>query len=778
MAVLETYTASKSIETGSTGPHADATELNPFNEQSANSLSKGFDMASSEAERYDQKQDAMWAFNQSIQLQANWRKNVASYTDPDAFQADYNANQQEIMAQAPSGRASDMFVEHSAQFGNRMIGRVVYQKIAADRAQAAQELKQSNAKLQEEGAEMGMAVKDARDQAKQAAKLAKGIAPQDLIDTITGNTQEALDRSEIANVAKTAGSATAADKIADGTLGKNLTPHENQSLLNQYKIQGDTDLATAQVNGKNFYQKQLAAIQSGQLYTKPEQDQALAKVMAASTMKKDGSNAEGLEAHYFQEITDAKNEGVMRTSLLGMNQDERQAYVSQITTENGEGSKPVITAQKIQKQFNDQIGKDPMQYAFNSQVFNDKYNAALQVMDQAKQSKDPDKMAFAQSNLKDAITAGLAIQQKGGVPENAQTVMTVPEAKGYAAQLLKGSPEDAVKTLDDLKSTYGDYFPKVMNQLQSLPAGQRVPAQFSLLADHDMNENVRNTFVSALQASKNGPVNQQIIQNGGDVKGLDKEIGKQMEPFSNALGITDSGSKASSEYAQGVSTYAKGLLLGNPDLKPQEAAQKAYDALIGSRYDVTNLNGRNTLLPRTDDQGQTIGQDQMDRMKDNLNYQHFMISTGRQDAGIDYGRLIGKEGDVPDNIKGELQSQIFKSGNWVLTPDEKNLQLVLNNQNTRLASALGSAAPSSGVKYVYSTNGNPVQIPVSSLNNSSFVWGQQSLDNAVDEFKGMANIIAPRIINAAKATANITDKGLGTLGDILGQGLQGNAQNR
>src|SRR6267378_2426033 len=103
MAVLDTYTAAKSIETGSTGPHADASELNPFTEETAGKLQRGFEMASSDAERYDQKKDAMWAFNQSVQLQSNWRKNVTSYTDPDAFQADINANQQEVMAAAPSG---------------------------------------------------------------------------------------------------------------------------------------------------------------------------------------------------------------------------------------------------------------------------------------------------------------------------------------------------------------------------------------------------------------------------------------------------------------------------------------------------------------------------------------------------------------------------------------------------------------------------------------------------------------------------------------------------
>lgn len=759
MAVLDTYTAAKSIETGSTGPHADASELNPFTEQTADKLQKGFEMASSDAERYDQKKDAMWAFNQSIQMQSQWRKNVTSYTDPDAFQADINANQQAVMGTAPSGRASDMLVEHMAQFSNRMTGRVIYQKVAADKQQAAAEYKSGMDELNIQTALLKGGVQDARAADKAAAKLAKGLVPQNIIDTISGNTQAALDRTEISNVSQVAGSATAADKIQDGSLGKNLTPHENESLLNQYKLQGDTDLNTAQVNGKNFYQTQLRAIQSGQLYTKPEQDQALARVMAASSMKKDGSNAGGLEAKFFEQITDAKNEGVMRTKLLGMDNSEKQAYVSGIVAENGEGSKYAVAAQKIQKQFEDQIGKDPMQYAFNSQVFNNKYSAALQGIDAAKQSNDPDKLAFAQSNLKDAITAGLAIQEKGGVPQDKQTVMTVPEAKQYSSKLLKGSPQDAVKAIDDLKSTYGDYFPKVMNQLNSLPEGQRVPVQYNMLADHDMNENVRNTLVSAFQTSsdyKRG-LNQAIIENGGSTTGLDKEIGKQMEPFSNALGITPTGSKSSVEYAQGVSTYAKALLLSNPDLKPEEAAQKSYEALIGSRYDTTNLNGRNTLLPKTDDQGQTIGQDQMDRMKDNLNYQHFMIGTGRQEMNIDYGRLVGQIKDVPDNIKGQLQSQIFKSGNWVLTPDEKNLQLVLNNQNTRLANALGSAAPSSGVKYVYNTNGNPVQIPVSSLNGPSFVWGQQTLDNTVDEFKGMSEIVVPRVKAAAKGVSDIID---------------------
>ncbi len=759
MAVLETYTAAKSIETGSTGPQANASELNPFTEETAGKLQRGFDMASNDAERYDQKKDAMWAFNQSVQVQANWRKNVESYTDPNAFQADINANQQAVMEAAPSGRASDMFVEHMAQFSNRMTSKVVYQKMAADRKQAEADYKSANLELNIQAALLKGGVADARRADKEAAKLAKGIIPGQVIKQMSDDTQAALDRTEISNVADTAGSATAADKIADGTLGKNITPHENQALLNQYKLQGDTDLATAQVNGIDFYNKRIGAIASGQLFTKPEQDQALARVMASAKMHKNGENRAALEAEYFEKITDAKNEGVMRTQLLGMDNTEKQQYVSKIIAENGEGSKPAVAAQKIQKQFEDQIGKDPMQYAFNSQVFNNKYSAALQGVDQAKQSNDPDKMAFAQSNLKDAITAGLAIQERGGVPQNAQKVMTVPEAKGYAAQLLKSSPEDAVKTIDDLKKTYGDYFPKVMNQLGSLPDGQRIPAQFNMLADHDMNENVRNTLVQALQTSsqyKRG-MNQAIVESGGSVTGLEKEIGKQMEPFSNALGLSSSGTKASSEYAQGVSTYAKALLLSNPDLKPEEAAQKAYDALIGSRYDTTNLNGRNTLLPKTDEQGQTLGQDQLDRMKDNLNYQHFMVGTGRQDMGIDYGRLVGQIKDVPENVKGQLQAQIFKSGNWVLTPDEKNLQLVLNNQNTRLASALGSAAPSSGVKYVYNTNGNPVQIPVSSLNGPSFVWGQQTLDEAVDSFKGMSNIVAPRIEAAAKGIADVTE---------------------
>lgn len=778
MAVLETYTASKSIETGSTGPHADASELNPFTEETANKLQRGFEMASNDAERYDQKKDAMWAFNQSVQMQANWRKNVESYTDPDAFQTDINANQQAVMQTAPSGRASDMLVEHMAQFSNRMTSKVVYQKVAADRKQAEVEYKNATQELNIQAALMKGGVADARAADKAAAKLAKGLLPGQLINQISSNTQAALDRTEINNVADTSGSATAADKIANGSLGKNLTPHENQSLLNQYKLQGDTDLATAQSNGRNFYSTQLRAIQSGQVYTKPEQDQALAKVMAASSghLKKDGSNASGLEAQYFQQITYAKNEGVMRTSLLGMNASEKQQYVSQIVAENGEGSKQAQSVRKIQKQFDDQIGKDPMQFAFNSQVFNNKYSAALQGIDAAKQSNNPDQLAFAQVNLKDAIAAGLGIQERGGVPQNKQTVMTVPEAKGYASQLLKGSPQDAVKMIDELKSTYGDYFPKVMNQLNSLPEGQRIPAHFNMLADHDMNENVRNTLVSALQTSaqyKRG-FNQAIVENGGDVKGLEKEIGNQMEPFSNALGITPSGTKHSVEYSQGVATYAKALLLSNPELKPEEAAQKSYEALIGSRYDVTHLNGRNTLLPRTDDQGQTIGQEQMDRMKDNLNYQHFMIGTGRQDMAIDYGRLVGQIKDVPDNIKGQLQSQIFKSGNWVLTPDEKNLQLVLNNQNTRLASALGSAAPSSGVKYVYNTNGNPVQIPVSSLNGSSFVWGQQTLDNAVDTFNDIGKEVLPRVVQFSQGT----EKGLGMMVDLIGQGLQGNAKNR
>lgn len=788
------YTASQSIATGSTGPTATAAELNPFNEQSAAAVAGGFHAGAEEAQNFDEKTDAIWAFNQSTQLQGSWRDQVGGYTDPEQFQKDYAQSQQDVMNNAPSGRARDAFVKQTNQFGNHMVSKVIHQNVADARAKATQEAKDAQGRLDQDAYEMGLSVKAAREEKQRLLDMGKGVIPDQILQSMKLDGAVALDKAEISNNANILGSATTADKLADGTLGTNMQPAERTSLQNGYSLQGEADLATAKVKAQQSFNNQIQLMKSGQvLGTTPVQDAALARMMAYANSSLNTTtihNADGthqkqqyLDEEKFnghlqtfnQQIADAKQEGVMRTAMMGMDNTQSDDYLRQIQTTHGLGSTPDKIAKSIQNEFDAQKQKDPFNFTMNSPVFAQKYNNALTLLDQAQQSKDPQMLATAKQNFQDALTNSLAIQTKAGVPQMEQAVMTKPEAAQYAAQIMQGGVQDADKAFSSMKERYGGYFNQAFRQLQSekMPAGQRVPAYYAALEENSDNPVVHQTLISAMQA-ENPPTGKGVALNAQLDALPDKELPKKItqatkdaiKPYADAMRLNPAGTTYSTEMTQAVTSYAKQLYLSNPNSTPEDAAAKATQAVIYSQYDTHSINGRSILIPRTDGSGNFYGQSEVDNIKKNLNYQQHMISTGRSDIQIDTSKYYSSGIPASD---AEFQKDLYTKGQWVLTPDKNNFQMVMNTSDAKIVNATGlqNSVAGSGVKYLYDKSGNPIQIPVASLNKPVPFFGvPRALSRVKDDTVDTA-ITAGGI---AKDTAIGTAGVLGKVGGLMQKG--------
>lgn len=201
-----------------------------------------------------------------------------------------------------------------------------------------------------------------------------------------------------------------------------------------------------------------------------------------------------------------------------------------------------------------------------------------------------------------------------GLPSHDRHLLSLGDAAGYAAQINKATPTEAIKTIHQIVSQYEDPNQQhiVFNDLINLPEKDKGLKQEYQLAFQNRDAWWVDTYVAALANTKAiGQLDDATRKETFD------EIEKNplFRQFQSAL-IGDNFERAGEiqGFKQGILTYTHALKMSGKPLK--EAARSAVNMLIGETLGFTSVNGQTLAITkdrpdkssrRTDDEVRDLG---------------------------------------------------------------------------------------------------------------------------------------------------------------------------
>ena len=340
--------------TRDTGAMARPDDFNPISEGAAASLTSGLDDIADSQERVAAKEDMSWAQSRYSAAQVHWIQNINSYTDPDKAMADLQSYTQDMMKNAPTGRASDMLVSHMDSFAPRMARKAVANQAKAavnansenfvasansmaqlatgqplaDPTQLASDgsLPQQSGPLQPM---LGAAElrQDVYPQIDQQAAASKGIVPDDTLNQTVSSAKAQVGKGIIQAATLEDGPGAIAAQLTkdpDSVVPPDALPKDQLTgIINDLRTQDATNQGVAQANSEKARTAYTQAIDNGQspdvaTLTKFADDYA--NIMGGKGGKKaDEVKIQVLES--FKASQDAYN---FKSSIMGLNPDQIQ----------------------------------------------------------------------------------------------------------------------------------------------------------------------------------------------------------------------------------------------------------------------------------------------------------------------------------------------------------------------------------------------------------------------------------------------------------------------
>lgn len=340
--------------TRDTGAMARPDDFNPISEGAAASLTSGLDDIADSQERVAAKEDMSWAQSRYAAAQVHWIQNINNYTDPDKAMADLQSYTQDMMKNAPTGRASDMLVAHMDSFAPRMARKAVANQAKAavnansenfvasansmaqlatgqplaDPTQLASDgsLPQQSGPLQPM---LGAAElrQDVYPQIDQQAAASKGIVPDDTLNQTVSSAKAQVGKGIIQAATLEDGPGAIAAQLTkdpDSVVPPDALPKDQLTgIINDLRTQDATNQGVAQANSEKARTAYTQAIDNGQspdvaTLTKFADDYA--NIMGGKGGKKaDEVKIQVLES--FKASQDAYN---FKSSIMGLNPDQIQ----------------------------------------------------------------------------------------------------------------------------------------------------------------------------------------------------------------------------------------------------------------------------------------------------------------------------------------------------------------------------------------------------------------------------------------------------------------------
>lgn len=280
--------------------------------------------------------------------------------------------------------------------------------------------------------------------------------------------------------------------------------------------------------------------------------------------------------------------------------------------------------------------------------------------------------------------------------------------------LINKAPTDAskVKTIDDLKTKYGSYFPKVFNQLadKNKETGGGVDPKLALVA-----------FASDAQSKENIVANvtrgDRIQEDFGAGKTFDEtttsrlkeEVNKRVIGAVDAInaGVSDGSNAAlASSVRHQVLIEAMKQKQNDRNLEPAEAATRAYNTIIKSNFTPIATANSNVLMPRVDGKNNPYNEDLARSF-----IKTYSTKEGLRDLDIGIPGGVNKE-----QVYETLPSQV----RWVNNGDHSGIKLTVMRPG--------------GLKPVFDSKGKQIERSFQDITDHP---DQRTLDGAKTKLFGM-----------------------------------------
>lgn len=332
------------------------------------------------------------------------------------------------------------------------------------------------------------------------------------------------------------------------------------------------------------------------------------------------------------------------------------------------------------------IESDPALYSRQDPIVAEMWEALAELPDDT--SEEDQRRA-----VDEAVTISLDFQDKIGIPDGLQSVLTRGQAETVAASLNSSDPNEVVNGFNSLMSTYGRHYPEVFRDMARLPKARVLDPTMQIVALH-INESWVNDFI---QAARTDVASYSFSSE--QLRAFREEVFTDANVAQFKESLTASNPELidmADQFGEAVLRYGHSLFARGVDSTPEKAIRRASELIIESAYgfgevnDVRyairrrNVNAAGEPINFTDDDISRIGSN-LERMlrADTLltGSEIFPAATPDISAVVDDSVF-----HFPENISEETRLQgirdsISRSAAWITTPDNTGVILMLPGLN-------------------------------------------------------------------------------------------------
>lgn len=694
---LETYNASGSNATGSTGTYAEPSLYQQQTSAPGRGLMQlGAAIFETSQKRADQDEQ-MWIADQEAQTRLYWSKRYESIESSakDGFSkqvaGEYNSYIKGIIKNAPSARAAQRLGLNLTQFGAGLATRAA-KKEAAVRLQETSDkldgivgmsanellvkggyanLDQARQKVNELLTNMSDRIPNASSVMKKSDKILVRTALEGLIQNGQGGTAvKEIDSLKYANVLD------AGDLISLRSKAKNAA--ESFSALNtaQAKKFEENVLTQMEQTGKlpqGYADIDAAANQLGQYY--------------------DGSDKQGMIMSEFKDnLQMVQTTYATLQEIKSMPQGQATAILEKLRPTDGDPDyakkqKMFEYAQKSASKYLKDLDKDPVSALVNTPVVE---KAAEELKKAQEQEVAIPGSATEQVNEKKNLyyESLLAAQTVAGVPSYKRSIVSASQAAAIAGNIKNAGADEVEAVLNNLKSSYGRYFPSIMGSIARLPGDAGLDPRYQMMIGH-LNQPYTAELIRAIQT----PPSEM------DKQFPDKKVAKSIEDrVALASGTRDfmaalHAAGAPVQYINGqvaaVQAYAK-YKAGYQGKKESAAVDEAVNTLFSSSFQYGKINGNTFAIPRTNSSGYKYSDQEIKTIEQNLEAklaEVAMVADYRYIPGFDSIKDPTPQQEIAaKRFVGLISSQAY----WATSDDFQGVNLTMdmdpagNSSKTRL----------------------------------------------------------------------------------------------
>lgn len=682
-APLETYTSSVSNATGSTGTYA---EPSLFQQQTSapgrGLMQLGASIFETSQKRADQDEQ-MWIADQEAQTRLYWSKRYESIetTAKDGFSkqvaGEYNSYIKGILKNAPSARAAQRLGLNLTQFGAGLATRAANKEAAARLQETSDKLDgivgmsanellvkggyanldQARQKVNELLTNMSDRIPNASSVMKKSDKILVRTALEGLIQNGQGGTAvKEIDSLKFANVLD------AGDLISLRAKAKNAA--ESSSALNiaQAKKFEENIMTQMEQTGKlpqGYADIDAAANQLGQYYDGSDKQAAIIADFkdnlqmvqnTYSTLQEIKSSPQGNAGAILEKLrpTDGDPEYAKKQKMFEYAQRSVSKYISDL---NNDPVSALVNTPVVEK------AAEELKAAQEQEV---------RIPGSATQQLNEKRQAYYDSLL--------AAQTVAGVPSYRQSIVTANQAANIAATIKNADPGELEAVLNNLSSSYGSNFPKVMGSIANLPGDASLDPRYQMIIGH-LNKPYTAELIKAIQTPPN-----ELDKTIPDIK-VRKSLEDRVAISSGARDFIAAmhAAGASIPYINGqiaaAQSYAK-YKMGYQGKRESDAANESVDTLFASAFKYGKINGNTFAIPKQTASGYEFSDNEIKMIEMNAEAKLAEIALVANPKSLAwYGENPTPQEEI--QAKRVIQNMTSK-GYWATLPDFSGIYLAMD----------------------------------------------------------------------------------------------------